>query len=100
MKTSMPRATGDDDLMEDSDDLVPEEEGLISSSDDESDENADKGSIEDSDHDDSDKGEVKKRKRSGIEESRGSVKKRMKSLGTFASYEEYAKMIEDDDDDI
>ncbi|THG97212.1 hypothetical protein EW026_g4738 [Hermanssonia centrifuga] len=41
----------------------------------------------------------KKRKRGGEEESKRSKKKKLRSLPTFASYEDYAKLIEDGPED-
>lgn len=122
MKATIPKAMGDDDLLmdEDSDDEIPS--GLdADDSDDGSDEDA-LALVEGSDNEDlvsldglvefdggSESEEEEwggiasvdsvgmKRKREN-EEKRGRRKK-LRSLPTFASYEEYAKMIEDGPED-
>lgn len=141
MQALMPKAEGDDDLMEDSDvDIDDDDEGhSLAASDEEVDEDGDdNGSdddglsfVEGSDNedlisldgelpegliaydgsdaeDDDDKVEEvwggisgpaagTKRKR---DETKSERRKKLRSLPTFASYEDYAKMIEDGPEDV
>ncbi|KAG7452135.1 CBF-domain-containing protein [Guyanagaster necrorhizus] len=126
MKASMPKAEGDDDLMEDSDideDDLPLDFNADEHNDEEPDDGDDLSLVEDSDNDDLisldddmpeglieyDGSEEKEEwkgidsgngKRKRTDESKGKRKK-FKSLPTFASYEDYAKMIEDGlEDDV
>jgi ribosome biogenesis protein MAK21 len=112
----MPTMTGHEDLVEDSDELPSDDDdpsedenedtlSLVEGSDDEGlislDDDLPQGLIECDSSEDGEEDEWggisavddKKRKRTeGSKERR----KRLRSLPTFASYEEYAKMIEDD----
>lgn len=124
MKASMPKAEGDNDLMEDSDideDDLPSDFDADEDDDDEPDDSDDLSLAEGSDNDDLisldgdmpgglieydgpdeeeewggiDSGNGKRKR---TQESKGKRKK-FKSLPTFASYEDYAKMIEDGPED-
>ncbi|KAF8191466.1 CBF/Mak21 family-domain-containing protein [Mycena galopus ATCC 62051] len=127
MQASMPRAAGDEDLMEESDELPSDLDEDEDASDDDEDDDA-LSLVEGSDNDDlvpldadfpglidydgSDgeaaeededeewggisQGGDKKRKR---EDSSNQKRKKLRSLPTFASYEDYAKMIEDGPED-
>ncbi|KAJ6620285.1 hypothetical protein B0H10DRAFT_2163550 [Mycena sp. CBHHK59/15] len=126
MQASMPRAAGDEDLMEESDDLPSDLDKDDASEADDNDDDA-LSLAEDSDNEDlipldgefpgglldydGSDGEAeeeeewgginpnnvdKKRKR---EESSNQRRKKLRSLPTFASYEDYAKMIEDGPED-
>ncbi|KAJ7261265.1 CBF/Mak21 family-domain-containing protein [Mycena haematopus] len=125
MQASMPRAAGDEDLMEESDEVPSDldEDEDASEIDDEDDDalslvegsdNEDLVSLDanfhglieydGSDQDDDEEeewggisqGGDKKRKR---EDSSNQKRKKFRSLPTFASYEDYAKMIEDGPED-
>ncbi|KAK7006768.1 CCAAT-box-binding transcriptional factor [Favolaschia claudopus] len=124
MQASMPRVDGDEDLMEDSDeDDIPSdlEEDEVSELGDDSDAEEGLSLAEDSDNEDlvpleegfpglidydgddeeewggiTEGGDSKKRKRP---ESSTQKRKKIRSLPTFASYEDYAKMIEDGPED-
>ncbi|PBK76587.1 CBF-domain-containing protein [Armillaria solidipes] len=126
MKASMPKAEGDDDLMEDSDideDDLPSDFDADEDDDEEPDDSDDLSLAEGSDNDDlisldgdmseglieyDGPDEEEEEEWGGIESGNGKRKrtqeskekrKKLKSLPTFASYEDYAKMIEDGPED-
>ncbi|KAK0481504.1 CBF/Mak21 family-domain-containing protein [Armillaria novae-zelandiae] len=127
MKASMPKTEGDDDLVEDSDidedDLPSDFDAGEDDDDDEPDDSDDLSLAEGSDNDDlisldedmpeglmeyDGPGEEEEEEWGGIDSGNGKRKrtqeskekrKKFKSLPTFASYEDYAKMIEDGPED-
>lgn len=126
MKASMPKAEGDDDLMEDSDideDDLPSDFDADEDDDEEPDDSDDLSLAEGSDNDDlisldgdmpeglieyDGPDEEEEEEWGGIDSGNGKRKrtqeskekrKKFKSLPTFASYEDYAKMIEDGPED-
>jgi ribosome biogenesis protein MAK21 len=115
MKASMPSVKDGDIMINDESSLESDDEGHFLHSDGESgedglvddfdnesfvstDQDAPEGLIEYESDDDDDRRGDKKRKREASE-GRGVRKKKPRTLPTFASYDEYARMIEDGTDE-
>ncbi|KAG1727639.1 ribosome biogenesis protein [Suillus occidentalis] len=104
MQASMPRMAGDEDIIADSDSEeveIDEEDELKLASDNEDLLGLDEVSRDSGDGEEQWNGFGSTKKRKQENESKREKRKKLRSLPTFASYEDYAKMIEDcPEDDI